>query len=89
MSTSRSSILGSLLIDGSLGSSIALFHPNHFTDQYTDYDKEFKSKCCLAGLCDVFYERRPIDYSIDYQPPFFGEQRKDTIYVVGKQYWFY
>ena len=59
---------------GQEGSSIALYHPVHFSDEHDTLDKAFRETCCSAGLCDVFHERRPIDTSIDYEPPFFGEQ---------------
>ena len=69
----RSSIVGALLTGGSLGSSMALYHPEHYSDEYATFDTEFRDKCCSSGLCNVFHERRPIDSSINYIPPFFGE----------------
>ena len=71
---------GALLMGGEEGSSIALYHPVHFSEEYDTSDKAFKEACCSSGLCDVFHERRPIDTSIEYEPPFFGEQ--DTAYPV-------
>ena len=54
---------------------MALYHPIHFSDEFTVFDKQFKDTCCSSGQCDMFHERRPIDNSTDYKPPFFGEKK--------------
>ena len=74
--------LRALQMGGSQGSSMALYHPIHYSDEYATFDTEFREKCCSSGLCNVFHERRPIDNSTDYIPPSFGEQD----IAIGYQY---
>jgi hypothetical protein len=60
------------VVGGKRGSSIALYHPTLFSEEYQTFDKDFREKCCDSGLCEVFYARRAIDSTISYVPPFFG-----------------
>ena len=49
-----------------------LYHPTFFPNESAIFDKQFKETCCAVGLCDVFYERRPLNIWTEYIPPFFG-----------------
>ena len=54
---------------GTLFSNSPLFNP----DEWQMYDSSLKSECCEAGLCNVYFERRPTDECTLYQPLSFGE----------------
>ena len=66
-------LFGALVTSGSSGSSMLRFHPNLNSVGFQIYDREFRDVCCgLAGLCDLFYERRPVDFCFNYQPLFWS-----------------
>ena len=67
---------GSLLTQsdssGAVG-SLLLYHPYFLAEEYTDYDLEFKTRCCYeSDLCSLYYERRPTDDCASYRPPRFS-----------------
>ena len=46
------------------------WHPFINYQEYLKYDKQLKDACCgVAGLCHMYYERRPSQDCTGYTPP--------------------
>ena len=50
------------------------YSPLLYPDESQAYDFFLRSECCEAGLCDVYFARRPSDDCSQYQPLSFGER---------------
>ena len=54
------------------GSSLLLYNPFRDYWSYRTYDEGFRDACCGIGLCDLYYERRPVATCNGYVQPFRG-----------------
>jgi len=67
--------------DGSLittedmaGGSMLFYSPIFSADLYKKYDENPKYDCCqLAGMCNLYYDVRPLDTCWGYEPPVIGK----------------
>lgn len=51
-----------------------LYDPVRYFNESIVYDQQLKQLCCgEAGMCDLFYERRPADNCELYEPHSWGE----------------
>ena len=54
---------------GVWGTSMLLYHTVRYRESFEKYDYEFRSTCCSVGLCELFYNRRPLNNCSAYVPP--------------------
>ena len=72
--TNRDSTNGALITTGNNRGSMLSYSPLLYPDESQAYDFSLRSECCEAGLCDVYFARRPSDDCSQYQPLSFGER---------------
>ena len=60
-----------------------LYDPVRYSNESIVYDQQLKQLCCgEAGMCDLFYERRPADNCELYEPHSWGELVKNTKNII-------
>ena len=69
----RDTTNGALLTTGNDKGSMLFYSPFLYPDQFQTYDSSLRLQCCEAGLCDIFFARRPTDDCSQYQPLSLGE----------------
>ena len=61
---------GALITSGIDGGSLLTWNPFTNYQDYLKYDRQLKDACCgIAGLCKMYYERRPSQDCTGYEPP--------------------
>lgn len=54
-----------------------LHHPFEDRKNYETFEKRYRDNCCgiegYTDYCDLYFDQRPINMGVGYEPPLLGE----------------